>query len=363
MRKQWIPGSLFQPAPALEPGDEANSPIDGSPNFKHKVIRRDFFGIVMDIKRSLETIAAVLFEVELINQTTFDQTRSMNQTPFGKSCDLLAIILSKIEGEQKLFDVFLSVLRRVDLSGTADRLEEGLEKEESISPLFYPVKYSSPVGARKRSRNDSGYFSPIQPVSQLSYDDHDFNTERRRYKEHISKLESEKAKDAQEVEKNINQKSEEIARLETKCREKDKEVEDLKKNKAEMEQKIVDLERNSRKEIQSAQDSWKKKLQKLQENLEDVQKREKRALTDLADAKLALNEAKLALANANLENGREMSKLRKEHLQMELVMEEELADFKERELQAIRDKLVEEQNTMSRSLETENEPQYANSFS
>ena len=24
MRKQWIPGSLFPPAPALEPGDEAN---------------------------------------------------------------------------------------------------------------------------------------------------------------------------------------------------------------------------------------------------------------------------------------------------------------------------------------------------
>ena len=35
MRKQWIPGSLFPPAPALEPGDEAKEATASSKNFSN----------------------------------------------------------------------------------------------------------------------------------------------------------------------------------------------------------------------------------------------------------------------------------------------------------------------------------------
>ena len=40
MRKQWIPGSLFPPAPTLEPGDEASSYGDAHVVLYSHIIRR-----------------------------------------------------------------------------------------------------------------------------------------------------------------------------------------------------------------------------------------------------------------------------------------------------------------------------------
>lgn len=281
------------------------------------------------MQHSLASTAACLFETGLIDQTALGQaTKSTNQ--FASSSDLLSKILSKIEVDQKWYGEFLSVLRRVSgLDSTADRLDAALREEESCqqveegsSTLFYtvehPVGQSTPV-ARVHSliSSDSGYVSPLQsdPNRRLSFPS--------KSNEHTSS----------DYDNIIRQEKEKISILE-------REVKNLKT-------KIVDLK-----------DSQIQQQQQLQENLDNV-------LTELDDAKLAHT-------NTKIDHGREITQLKRERLRSlavsakkELVMEEELAGFREKELIAMRDKLVEEkekrvQDTMSRSLETENDASLCN---
>lgn len=297
---------------------------------KHDVVRLDFFRIGMEMKDSLASVRACSYEAGLICQNAFDQTTSsVNQSSFESSCVLLSMILSKIEVDPKWYDKFLSVLRKVDLGDTADRLYEAFREEESrqhedSSACFSPMGQSTPLGPRRHlsnRSNDSGYADSPKSSERIICSDYD---------------------------KIIMQKNREIDILE-------RAVEDLKKNKTEMEKKIVYLRKDNKKEIQRVQDSWKKKLQELEENLEN-------ALTDLDDAKLALN-------NAEIERGREIKQLRRKHLllvaeaaEKELYMEEQLADLRENELIAMRGKLVEEKQKRAQhaTSQAENDSRYAN---
>ena len=92
------------------------SVLHGSRSIGYKVVQGHFYHLVLSFQQSLPSIAAHLFEAQLIDSAVFEEAANASQSEFERSSALLRKILMKIEVDQKWYDVFLSVLHEVGIN-------------------------------------------------------------------------------------------------------------------------------------------------------------------------------------------------------------------------------------------------------
>ena len=104
----------------------------GTNTAQYKAVQSLSRRLSLTFQLSLSSTAAHLFEVDLINQATLAEVGNANQPVGDRSLALLTKVLIKIELNQKCYDVFLSVLKKVDgLTDIAAELDAALKAIES----------------------------------------------------------------------------------------------------------------------------------------------------------------------------------------------------------------------------------------
>ena len=107
---------------------------DGAHTARYRVVQGHFYPLVLNFEQLLVQLAAKFFEQHLIGKHDLERASNPRQPAFERSSALLRRILRKIEQDQRMYDVFVSVLDAIPkLKDIASELELALKKEEDCS--------------------------------------------------------------------------------------------------------------------------------------------------------------------------------------------------------------------------------------
>ncbi len=133
---------------------------------RYKVVQGHFYPLVLNFEQVLTQLAPKCFERSLISEHDLQRASNPRQPAFERSSALLKKILKKIECEQRMYEVFVSVLHEIsELKDIASELEIALRKEEDCSN-------ASPVLSQRHSSRRSSKLTRSRPLSRR-YSDSD----------------------------------------------------------------------------------------------------------------------------------------------------------------------------------------------
>ncbi len=125
----------------------------GRSTLQYKAIRKNYYHIVLNLEQVLTKITTLCFEKEIISTTERDDPR---QPLYDQSAALLRKILSKVELDQKWYDVFLTVLDEFpELSDIKDSIESSYASEEGSQFASLPRRRSPRLEEINRRHSES----------------------------------------------------------------------------------------------------------------------------------------------------------------------------------------------------------------